>query len=115
MNNGADTPHTFVNEPPIANRPDTIGERRWLDVHAQRRTRHAVKCAHERFAKVPGASGYEHNHCGSQASSSSGVPEPHSSGFRGQERVSQAPKSRLRRYRREVSLESRHRRAAVIR
>jgi hypothetical protein len=62
VDDGAHARHARVDEIPIADRADAIGEWRRLDVHAARRPMLGAKAAHQRLAEVTGAPGYEDRH-----------------------------------------------------
>jgi hypothetical protein len=62
VDDGAHARHARVDEIPIADRADAIGEWRRIDVHAARRPTLGAKAAHQRLAEATGAPGYEDRH-----------------------------------------------------
>jgi hypothetical protein len=58
MNNRMRSGHTLLDEVTIGNRADAVGERRWIEIHAQYRAMLRAQGPDHRLAKMPCAAGY---------------------------------------------------------
>ncbi len=62
VDDGAHPGHAVSREGTVGDRADVVGERRRLDVEAERVATLGAETAHQRFAEMPGAAGHEDGH-----------------------------------------------------